>query len=108
MRSPINRHRAWQVAVDACLIAAAWFLAFHLRFDQGIPHPYDRILSKTIWIVLLIQLAVFMLFGFYNRWWRYVSTRDMWGAARGVGRAHLITPARARRPTGGVMRGALS
>ena len=22
--------------------------------------------------------------GFYNRWWRYVSTRDMWGAVRGV------------------------
>ena len=26
------------------------------------------------------------LFGFYNRWWRYVSTRDMWGVARGVTR----------------------
>jgi FlaA1/EpsC-like NDP-sugar epimerase len=24
------------------------------------------------------------MFGFYNRWWRYVSTRDMWGAAQGV------------------------
>ena len=32
----------------------------------------------------MIQVAVFVLFGFYNRWWRYVSTRDMWGAARGV------------------------
>jgi FlaA1/EpsC-like NDP-sugar epimerase len=27
---------------------------------------------------------VFALSGFYNRWWRYVSTRDMWGAFRGV------------------------
>jgi FlaA1/EpsC-like NDP-sugar epimerase len=30
-----------------------------------------------------------MGFGFYNRWWRYVSTRDMWGAARGVLAASL-------------------
>ena len=26
MRSPVNRHRLWQVAVDAVLIAAAWLL----------------------------------------------------------------------------------
>jgi FlaA1/EpsC-like NDP-sugar epimerase len=30
------------------------------------------------------MLPVFVAFGFYNRWWRYVSTRDMWGAVRGV------------------------
>jgi FlaA1/EpsC-like NDP-sugar epimerase len=33
------------------------------------------------------MLPVFVAFGFYNRWWRYVSTRDMWGAARGVSAA---------------------
>ena len=38
----------------------------------------------TIAVVVGIKLAVFIAFGFYNRWWRYVSTRDMWGAARGV------------------------
>ena len=38
----------------------------------------------TILVVVAIKLAVFIAFGFYNRWWRYVSTRDMWGAARGV------------------------
>jgi FlaA1/EpsC-like NDP-sugar epimerase len=47
--------------------------------------------TRTIWIVLLIQLSVFILFGFYNRWWRYVSTRDMWGAARGVTVACLVS-----------------
>ena len=40
--------------------------------------------------MVLIKLAVFILFGFYNRWWRYVSTRDMWGAARGVTVACLL------------------
>ncbi len=34
---------------------------------------------------------MFVLFGFYNRWWRYVSTRDMWGAARGVTAACAVT-----------------
>jgi len=38
-----------------------------------------------------IQLTVFALVGFYNRWWRYVSTRDMWTALRGVALATLAT-----------------
>ena len=81
---PVNRHRLWQLLADAALIALAWWLAFWLRFDQGVPGPYHRLMIDTILVVIAIKLAVFIAFGFYNRWWRYVSTRDMWGAARGV------------------------
>ena len=31
------------------------------------------------------------MFGFYDRWWRYVSTRDMWGAFRGASVAAALT-----------------
>jgi FlaA1/EpsC-like NDP-sugar epimerase len=81
-----NRHRLWRVAVDALLIALAWYLAFKIRFlDLRIPPFYREYLdAETIALVVGIKLAVFAAFGFYQRWWRYVSTRDMWGAARGV------------------------
>jgi FlaA1/EpsC-like NDP-sugar epimerase len=88
---PITRHRFWQLVVDGVFVAAAWYLAFRLRFDPKIPPYYHTMFTRTIWIVLLIQLSVFILFGFYNRWWRYVSTRDMWGAARGVTVACLVS-----------------
>ncbi len=88
---PITRHRFWQFVVDAGLAAAAWYLAFRLRFDPEIPPYYQTLFNRTIWIVILIQLTVFVLFGFYNRLWRYVSTRDMWGAARGVTVACLVS-----------------
>jgi FlaA1/EpsC-like NDP-sugar epimerase len=81
---PVNRHRLWQLLADAALTAVAWWLAFWLRFDKGVPGPYHRLMIDTILVVVAIKLAVFIAFGFYNRWWRYVSTRDMWGAARGV------------------------
>jgi FlaA1/EpsC-like NDP-sugar epimerase len=84
VRSPISRHRLWQLAVDAALIAAAWYLAFQLRFDKGVPIYYRTLFDRSIGIVIGVQLLTFVVFGFYNRWWRYVSTRDMWGAARGV------------------------
>src|ERR671934_511950 len=88
---PLTRQRIWQLVADAGLIAAAWYLAFRLRFDPRIPPYYHTLLNRTIFVVLGIQLAVFVLFGFYNRWWRYVSTRDMWGAARGVTVACLVS-----------------
>ncbi|HEY8723363.1 MAG TPA: hypothetical protein VIL92_05835, partial [Gaiellaceae bacterium] len=85
IRLPVNRHRVWQLAFDAVLIAAAWRLTFFLRFDKSVPVFYRHLLDwQVIALVVVIQLSAFVLFGFYNRWWRYVSTRDMWGAARGV------------------------
>src|SRR5581483_7835675 len=86
----INRHRLWQLAADAGLIALAWFLAFQLRFDNGPPKPYERIFDRTILIVIGVKMAVFVLSGFHNRWWRYVSMKDMWAAVRGVTIACLV------------------
>ena len=88
---PITRHRFWQLVVDGFFVAAAWYLAFRLRFDPKIPPYYHTMFTRTIWIVVGIQLVTFIVFGFYNRWWRYVSTRDMWGAARWVSVACLIS-----------------
>jgi FlaA1/EpsC-like NDP-sugar epimerase len=89
---PINRHRLWQLAVDGMLVAGAWYLAWTLRFDQlRLPRYYEPYLSwQTVGIVVALKLGIFVVFGFYNRWWRYVSTRDMWGAARGVVAASIL------------------
>jgi FlaA1/EpsC-like NDP-sugar epimerase len=82
--SGIGRHRLLQLLADAAIVAVSWVLAFELRFDQGLPVYYDTLLRRTILLVVAIKLAVFLMFGFHRRWWRYVSVRDMWSAARGV------------------------
>jgi FlaA1/EpsC-like NDP-sugar epimerase len=87
MRLPVTRHRLWQVAADVAIVAVAWIAAWYVRFDtpSGRPVYYDRYLEwDLVGLVVAIKLPVFVAFGFYNRWWRYVSTRDMWSAARGV------------------------
>jgi FlaA1/EpsC-like NDP-sugar epimerase len=84
VRTPFTRHSIWQVGVDAALVALAWWLAWNLRFE-GRPVYYDRYLDWSIIVlVVAIKLPVFAVSGFYNRWWRYVSTRDMWAVFRGV------------------------
>ena len=91
MRSPLTRHRLWQVAVDGAIVALAWWLAWHLRFDQKQPGYYNRYLDwDMVLLVVGLKLPVFVFSGFYNRWWRYVSTRDMWSALRGVGLSTLF------------------
>ena len=80
----------WNLAADGLLVAAAWYLAFQLRFDHGVPIYYRTLFERTVVPVVVINLVVFLAFGFYNRWWRYVSTRDMWVIARGVVVACLV------------------
>ena len=87
---PVNRHRLWQLLADA--------RAGRRRLVARVPAPLrpgrpallrDALRGGRSAIVVAIKLVVFVLFGFYNRWWRYVSTRDMWRAARGVTVASL-------------------
>src|SRR5690242_8006734 len=85
-----GRFRLLQLVIDAGIVALAWFLAFELRFDQGLPVYYDTLLRRTILLVVAIKVAVFLAFGFHRRWWRYVSVHDMWSAAQGVVAASLV------------------
>jgi FlaA1/EpsC-like NDP-sugar epimerase len=92
IRFPVNRHRVWQLVFDAVLVVAAWQLTFFLVFDKGTPVFYRHLLDwQVVSLIVAIELATFVVFGFYNRWWRYVSTRDMWGAFRGVTVGSAIT-----------------
>ncbi len=76
---PVYRSKLLQMLADAVLIAAAFFLAFKLRFldaDQGIPERYDDLLAATIGFVIVGKLIVFGGSGLYQKWWRYVSLPD--------------------------------
>ncbi len=86
MRQLLSPHRLWQVLVDAGIVAFSWWAAFELRFDNGLSSHagYQHLFNRTILLVVGIKLIVFIAFGFYNRWWRYVSIRDMWATVRGV------------------------
>jgi FlaA1/EpsC-like NDP-sugar epimerase len=87
-----SRHRLWQVAADAGLVALAWYLSFQIRFDQGVHRPYDEFLGLDIFVVVTaIYVFVFLVFGLYEHWWRYVSIRDVWRTILAVSVAALCT-----------------
>jgi FlaA1/EpsC-like NDP-sugar epimerase len=81
---PVHRHSLPQLAVDGLLVALAWYLAFKLRFDRGVPPRYQDLLEATIGPVVGGGLVIFALSGLYQKWWRYFGRRDYETVLRGV------------------------
>ena len=93
LKHPVYRHRLTQIAADAILVAAAYYLAFRLRFldaTGGIPERYDHMLATSIGFVVLGQLIVFYAFGLYEKWWRYFRLPDMISVLRACALATAI------------------
>src|SRR3954467_3562600 len=84
LSSSVNARRLGQLAADACLVAAAYYLAYVLRFDTGIPHRYDVLLERTIVFVVVMKVALFALFGLYSKLWRFVDQRDFESIVKAV------------------------
>ncbi len=73
-----------QLVVDGVLVALAYYLAFQLRFDEGLPHRYELLRERTIWWVVLGGVAVMVLARVYLRSWSYSGQRDYEAVLRGV------------------------
>ena len=83
---PVHRHSAPQVALDAGLVALAYFLAYRLRFDGagGVPPLYEDLFERTLGFVVVGSIAIFALFGLYRHWMRYSSQREYLRIAQAV------------------------
>ena len=93
LRHPVFRHRALQVAIDAALVALAFYAAFRLRFletEGGVPDRYRDMLWGSIAFVVIGKLLVFGGFGLYEKWWRYFRLPDYAGVLRAVAVSTLI------------------
>jgi FlaA1/EpsC-like NDP-sugar epimerase len=77
-------HRLGQAAVDALLIALSYWLAFELRFDDSVPHRFDSLYGKTVAIVVIANMGVFVALRVYTKWWRFTSLRDLQAIVVGV------------------------
>jgi FlaA1/EpsC-like NDP-sugar epimerase len=73
-----------QIAVDGVLVALAYYLAFQLRFDEGLTHRYSLLLERTIWWVALGGVVMLVLARVYLRSWSYAGQRDYEAILRGV------------------------
>jgi FlaA1/EpsC-like NDP-sugar epimerase len=81
---PIHRHALPQLALDAGLVALAYYLAYRLRFDGGIPPVYMDLFWRTFAFAIVGSLLCFVAVGMYRHWMRYSSQGEYLKIAEGV------------------------
>src|SRR4051794_2724550 len=87
---PIHRHAVPQVVLDAGLVALAYYLAYRLRFDGGIPTRYFDLFERTVTFAIFGSLFCFAIVGMYRHWMRYSSQREYVKIAEGTVLAVLV------------------
>ena len=78
---------------DIAAAAAAWLIAFWLRFNLEVPPPYDTLMLESLLWVVPLQAAIFWRFGLYRGIWRYASIPDLQRIVLAVAVAALALPA---------------
>ncbi len=63
--------------IDAILVNLAVFGSFYIRFEGDIPQEYFQTFYHTAWAATVFYLAVFYVFGLYNRLWQYASLGEL-------------------------------
>src|SRR5262249_49824744 len=81
-RDFINYRRVLICAVQAVLLAIAYWISFELRFDFLPPKDMALVAMKSMPLVIAVQLATFYGFGLLAGWWRYAGTSDFWDLAK--------------------------
>jgi FlaA1/EpsC-like NDP-sugar epimerase len=78
---------------DLVAVAAAWLLAFWLRFNLELPELYyQQALESVLWVVPLYG-TLFLSFGLYRGIWRFASLTDLRRIAVCVTIGALAVPA---------------
>lgn len=62
---------------DIIVVFVAWGLSFLLRFNFDVPANFYVHLYKTVFLVVCVQMVIFIIFGLYQGVWRFASIPDL-------------------------------
>jgi UDP-GlcNAc:undecaprenyl-phosphate GlcNAc-1-phosphate transferase len=85
--------RLVDVALDAVVIAAAWFGAFLIRLDFKLDNQLVAALLRDLPWVMLAAYPAFFAAGVYRSIWRYAGLSSVIGYAQGAALAALLLAA---------------
>ena len=98
-RARIDRIRPWverasfqpryQLAVQAGLLSAAYWIAFQLRFDFALPDKEWRTFWATLPLLLVLRLAAYTHLGFFRGFWRHFCLEDLVNLVKAVSLSSL-------------------
>ncbi len=73
--------RNWKAVVgvgaDLLLVVAAFILAYHLKFEEGLTPKRELFLMNALPIVVAVKIPVFYAMGLYHSIWRHAGTPEL-------------------------------
>jgi len=72
-----QNRRMLLVLLDGFTIVASFIWAFYLMFDFSFPEQYFPLLKSWLPLIVMVQLAVFNISGFYKVIWRFTSLWEL-------------------------------
>jgi UDP-GlcNAc:undecaprenyl-phosphate GlcNAc-1-phosphate transferase len=85
------KRRVFEVLLDVVLIALAYYGALALRWDGYIPPDQMAIFTRTLPLVITIQMIFLLAGGVYGGLWRYAGINDLLVIARAVGAGGAVS-----------------
>ena len=79
-----HKRRVFEVALDAVLIALAYYGSYVLIFGSIEESENWTLFIKSLPILIVLKLSAFLLVGVYRGIWRYTSIQDFVTFAKGV------------------------
>jgi len=86
----VNAQRFIEIFIDLALIAIAYFLAYVIRFESGLPGLQLTYFISTLPLVMVVKITLFYCFGLYQTIWRHVGVRDFINILKAVVLSTLI------------------
>ncbi|HEV7487125.1 MAG TPA: hypothetical protein VGQ65_15715 [Thermoanaerobaculia bacterium] len=77
-----HKRRVFEVLLDVVLIALAYYFAYTLKFGPAKDSGDWQLFIKTLPIVVVVKLAMFLATGIYRGIWRYASLTNVIDFAR--------------------------
>ncbi|MDD5249258.1 MAG: nucleoside-diphosphate sugar epimerase/dehydratase [Rhodocyclaceae bacterium] len=73
----MNARALFVYAHDVVAAAAAWAIAYWLRFNLDVPPPYRDVMIDALGPMVAVQSIFFLVFGLYRGMWRFASLPDL-------------------------------
>jgi FlaA1/EpsC-like NDP-sugar epimerase len=72
-----QNRRLLLILLDGFTIVASFIWAFYLMFDFSFPKQYFPLLKSWLPLIMMVQLVIFNISGFYKVIWRYTSLWEL-------------------------------
>lgn len=73
----LYKRRLGEILVDFCLISSGYVFAHLLRFEGLLTGELQRLIVKSLPVILVIKLTCFTACGLYRGVWRYLGLSDI-------------------------------